>query len=56
MLNPTNWTLSSASLRFPLLRNLLGLGGFLQYFDAIFRGADEEVVLFANAKFAGQII
>src|SRR5439155_5163885 len=41
---------------FPLLRNLLGFGGFLQFFDANFRGADEEVVLFPNALFAGRII
>ena len=41
---------------FPLVRNLLGFGGFLQYFDANFRGAAEEVVLFPNAKFAGRII
>jgi hypothetical protein len=41
---------------FPLLRSLLGFGGFLQFFDAHFRGADEEVILFPNAKFSGQII
>ena len=41
---------------FPLLRNLLGFGGFLQFFDANFRGAAEEVILFPNAAFAGRII
>lgn len=41
---------------FPLLRNLLGFGGFLQFFDANFRGAAEEVHLFPNAAFAGRII
>jgi hypothetical protein len=41
---------------FPLLRNLLGFGGFLQFFDANFRGAAEEVILFPNAAFSGRII
>jgi hypothetical protein len=33
--------------------NLLGHGGFLQFFDAEFRGADHEVVLLPNASFPG---
>jgi hypothetical protein len=41
---------------FPLLRNLLGFGGFLQFFDANFRGAAEEVFLFPNAAFSGRVI
>ena len=41
---------------FPLLRNLLGFGGFLQFFDANFRGAAEEVILFPNAAFSGRIL
>ena len=41
---------------FPLLRCLLGFAGFLQYFDASFRGAAEEVELLPNALFAGRII
>jgi hypothetical protein len=41
---------------FPLLRNLLGFAGCLQFFDANFRGAAEEVVLFPNAAFGGRII
>jgi hypothetical protein len=41
---------------FSLLRNLLGFGGFLQYFDANFRGAAEKVILFPNAVFSGRII
>ena len=41
---------------FPLVRNLLGFGGFLQFFDATFRGAAEEVVLFPNSAFSGRII
>jgi hypothetical protein len=41
---------------FPLHRSFLGFGGFLQFFDANFRGAAEEVVLFPNAAFAGRII
>jgi hypothetical protein len=35
---------------------MLGFGDFLQFFDANFRGAAEEVVLFPNAAFAGRII
>jgi aspartyl protease len=41
---------------FPLLRNLLGFGGFLQFFDANFRGEVEEVVLFPNTAFKGRVI
>lgn len=41
---------------FPLLRCLLGFAGFLQFFDADFHGADQEVILVANALFAGQRI
>jgi hypothetical protein len=41
---------------FPLVRNLLGFGGFLQFFDANFRGAAEEVILFPNAAFSGRVI
>jgi hypothetical protein len=33
--------------------NLLGQGGFLEYFDAEFRGADHEVVLIPNSAFPG---
>ena len=40
---------------FPLLRSLLGFGGFLQFFDVTFRGADEEVILLPNAKFSVRI-
>ena len=41
---------------FPLLRNLLGFAGFLQFFDANFRGAAEELILIPNAAFSGRII
>ncbi|MBI3822622.1 MAG: hypothetical protein HY289_08080 [Planctomycetes bacterium] len=41
---------------FPLARSLLGFGGFLQFFDANFRGAAEEVVPFPNAAFTGRVI
>jgi hypothetical protein len=36
-----------------LPRPLLGHAGFLQYFDAEFRGADLEVVLIPNRSFPG---
>jgi hypothetical protein len=39
----------STQLRYPLL----GYAGFLQYFDADFRGADREVTLAANRDFPG---
>ncbi len=33
--------------------NLLGHGGFLEFFDAEFRGAAHEVILIPNASFPG---
>ena len=39
----------------PLRNGLLGHAGFLQYFNADFRGADHEVILMPNPKFPGQI-
>jgi hypothetical protein len=36
-----------------LPRPLLGYAGFLQYFDAEFRGADHEVVLIPKRSFPG---
>lgn len=39
---------------FPVLRSLLGFAGFLQFFDAAFRGADQEVSLLPNALFSGR--
>lgn len=41
---------------FPIRHNLLGFAGFLQFFDANFRGDAEEVILFPNSAFAGRII
>lgn len=41
---------------FPLLRGLLGFAGFLQFFNADFRGADQEVTLLPNALFSGHRI
>jgi hypothetical protein len=41
---------------FPVLRGLLGFAGFLQFFDAHFRGADQEVTLLPNALFPGRRI
>jgi hypothetical protein len=36
-----------------LYYNLLGHGGFLEFFDVEFRGADREVVLIPNRSFPG---
>lgn len=41
---------------FPVLRGLLGFAGFLQFFNADFRGADKEVALLPNASFTGRRI
>ncbi len=41
---------------FPLLRSLLGFAGFLQFFDASFRGFDLDVALLPNASFTGKRI
>ena len=41
---------------FPILRCLLGFAGFLQFFDADFRGGDLEVILQPNATFPGRRI
>src|SRR5260370_11930864 len=41
---------------FPVLRCLLGFAGFLQFFDAGFRGADQEITLLPNALFPGRRI
>lgn len=41
---------------FPVLRGLLGFAGFLQFFDAAFRGADQEVTLVPNSLFSGRRI
>jgi hypothetical protein len=40
---------TSARLRFPSL----GFAGFLQYFDALFRGDREEVELTVNSLYRG---
>jgi hypothetical protein len=41
---------------FPVLRGLLGFAGFLQFFDAAFRGANQEVTLLPNSLFSGRRI
>ena len=41
---------------FPVLRGLLGFAGFLQFFDAAFCGANQEVILLPNALFSGRRI
>jgi hypothetical protein len=37
----------------PLIRPLFGFAGFLQFFDANFRGSREEVELTVNANYSG---
>jgi hypothetical protein len=48
-----DWTAVVGFTTSSLQYNLLGHGGFLEYFDAEFRGADHEVVLIPNASFPG---
>jgi hypothetical protein len=45
------WTAVVGFAATPLSYNLLGHAGFLQYFDAEFRGADREVILTPNHSF-----
>jgi hypothetical protein len=48
------WTATVGFVASTLLaRPLLGYAGFLQYFDAEFRGADREVILTPNHSFSG---
>jgi hypothetical protein len=48
------WTAIIGFVASPLLaRPLLGYAGFLQYFDAEFRGADCEAILTPNRSFPG---
>jgi hypothetical protein len=47
------WTARVAFTATPMRRPLLGYAGFLQFFDALFRGAREEVELTANHLFPG---
>lgn len=49
------WSAIVGFVPVPLRRALLGYAGFLQFFDADFRGADREVILTPNATFPGQI-
>ena len=48
------WSAYVAFSPFPLRRGLWGFAGFLQYFNADFRGADWEVHLHPNRSFPGQ--
>jgi hypothetical protein len=50
------WNAMVGFAPFPLLRSLLGFAGFLQFFNADFRGADQEVSLLPNAAFNGRQI
>jgi hypothetical protein len=47
------WTAMVGFAPTRLRYNLLGQGGFLEFFDADFRGADREVVLIPNRSFPG---
>jgi hypothetical protein len=47
------WTAVVGFTASRLQYNLLGHGGFLEFFDVEFRGADREVVLIPNAAFSG---
>jgi len=48
------WTTLVGFVSTHLRYSLLGHAGCLQFFDAIFRGADQEVVLTPNSSFSGQ--
>jgi hypothetical protein len=47
------WTAVVGFTATRLRYNILGHGGFLEFFDAEFRGADHEVDLIPNAAFPG---
>jgi hypothetical protein len=47
------WTAVVGFVSTRLRYNLLGHGGFLDFFDVEFRGADREVVLIPNRSFPG---
>jgi hypothetical protein len=49
------WSALVGFVTLPFRRGLLGYAGFLQFFDAEFRGADREVILTPNRSFPGQI-
>jgi predicted aspartyl protease len=48
------WSAVIGFVRAKLHYNLLGQAGFLQYFNAEYRGADREVILLANSSFTGK--
>jgi hypothetical protein len=47
------WTAVVGFTASPLRYSILGHGGFLEFFDVEFRGADREVVLIPNRSFLG---
>ena len=51
----SEWTATVGFVATRLNYNLLGHAGFLQYFDAEFRGADSEVALTPNPSFPGAV-
>lgn len=48
------WTARVAFASMAIPRGLLGYAGFLQYFDATFRGGAEELELHPNALYPGR--
>jgi hypothetical protein len=53
LLETYEWTAVVGFVATRLRLALLGYAGFLQYFDAEFRGADREVLLTPNRSFPG---
>ncbi len=49
------WPAMVAFVPVPLRRPLLGYAGCLQFLDAEFRGADQEVILLPNISFPGTL-
>jgi hypothetical protein len=50
------WSAIVGFVAAPLHYNLLGQAGFLQFFDANFRGEDREVILVPRSSFPGRRI
>jgi hypothetical protein len=47
------WPAVVGFVALPIRRPLLGFAGFFQFFDATFRGANQDVILTANRSFPG---
>jgi hypothetical protein len=50
------WRAAVGFVLVPLRNPLLGYAGFLQFFDALFQGADQQVMVTPNRSFAGKHI